>query len=441
MGKLYPERPESVNGRRHDLPDPETLISHLRLHPALARRRDVSKGAREVFAWVMALALVHGVDNPTTPWLAEATGDGPRQVARALAELEDLSTLRVLGDGHNRRLRIAEHMVPAKDGGGNHDRYDMEAARNHDENVNVPGGNHNHDENVNVPGGNHDRSSNVPDGNHDKNVKDSRGRVGLSESQKESKSPDSGTPSLAFSKTLSEEGRRKAQETWELFLANDKNGSVREYEGLLSRCAGREECFDLGVVEAKTAQDGKTLQIPVAYIRHIITTHLQQDKDAVLFALEQAQSEYETPAQHQEINARERQAAADKAAHSAPPVPKVAEMLSGLALGMPAGYGAGRQTPPTPDTAGAAPVPMDADVLARLSPLSPLDQDRVRYLAQALAQEEDAATMRLPHASVARKNLVRRHLRAALARWEQERACRPRLLSREELNTARKSSN
>ena len=452
MGKLYQEKPESVNGRRHDLPDPDTLINDLRLHPALARRKNVSKGAREVFAWIMALAFVHGIDNPTTPWLAEATGDGPRQVARALAELEDLGTLRVLGDGHNRRLKIAEHMVPAKDGVGNHDRYDTVAAWNLDENVIVPGDSH--DRNSSVPDGNDDRNGRVAVGNHDENVRDSRGRVGISESQKEFKSPDSETPSLVFPQKLCQEERKKAQETWELFQGHPKNGSVREYEGLLLRCTkiGREECFDIAVLQARMSQDKKTLEIPIAYIRRIITTHLLQDRDAVLCDLEQAHHEYETPAQRQEIDARERQAAADKAAHSAPPAPKVAEMMSGLSLGMPGGPsakprsgvngGAGIQTPPSPprpDTAGAAPVPIDADILVRLSPLSPFDRDQVRSFAEALAQAEDAATMRFPYASVARKNLISRHLRAALDQWEQKQARRPKLKSPEELIAAIRS--
>ena len=150
MKKVYPDDGESVNdqlrqsvndkapnGRRHELPDPDTLINHLRLHPALARRKDVSRGAREVFAWIEALALVHTRDDPTTPWLAQAMEDSDRQVARYLAELEDLAVIRVLGMATTGG-RIAQHMSPAKDGPGNHDKNGRYAVGNHDGMSRIP---------------------------------------------------------------------------------------------------------------------------------------------------------------------------------------------------------------------------------------------------------------------------------------------------------------
>lgn len=446
MTTVYPKPNASVKERRHDLPDPETLVNDLRLHPALARRKDVSKGSREAFAWIEALHVVYKRDDPTTPWLALAMGDGPRQVARSLAELEDLGIIRVLSDGHNRRIRIAESMSPAKGMGGNRDRNVKDADGNCDRNVteNVIEADANHDRKGMVEGGNDDENGRVHSGNHDENGRDSCARVGFSESKKESKSQDSETRSSetrrqSFRQSLSDEKRKKAQTTCEMFGAHPKNGSVREYEGQLLKCieAGREECFDLAVLQARIAQDGSTLQTPVAYIRRVITTHLEEDdKNKTLALLEQAQYDYETPAQRRQTDMWERELVADGAARMAPPARAVADLMGGVAKGMPqyAPNKAENNFTWTPAFAEPLPAPTEAELEAerRLGAMLNFDAQSVRLVAAQFAHQGDPATARLSSSNPARKALVRRHLIDALAQWDTKQARKPSIMSREE---------
>ena len=58
-----------------------------------------------------------------------------------------------------------------------------------------------------------------------------------------------------------------------------------------------------------------------AYMRSVIVRQLPFDREAVQVELEDMRRNYETPAQRQEIEARERRLAAEKAAHQAPPPP------------------------------------------------------------------------------------------------------------------------
>ncbi len=411
MKKVYPEdtaqvndqMPQSVNvhGRRHDLPDPNTLINRLHLHPALARRKDVSKGAREMFAWIEALWLVHRRNDPTTAWLAAATGDSDRQAARYLAELEDLGIIRVLGDGHNRHIRVAENMGVSKD--GNHDKSDMVA-------------NGNHDKSDRDADDNHDGNGNVPAGNHAKNGRDSRACVGFSEYQKEFKETES-TQSRNFRNSISDAERQKAQETWEIFRVHKANGSLKEFEGLLLRCLGRRDCFDLGVLSARKAQDAKKLGAPIALIRNVIDKHLPKDKDAVLSLLDEMTRSYETPAQRREIDARERRLAAEKTANQAPPPARVEAFLHGA-------------TKPMPDS---------NDAHTRINTLTAFAQSEVKHIANRLAREVNPNVAWRSYGDPERQALVQSLLPRALGEWDQEQAKKQKPLSREELHAAIKN--
>ena len=327
MEKLYPHRQQAVNGTKPELPDPTTLTHHLRIHPALAMRRDISRGARELFAWIEALFLMHGRNDPTTKWLTAAIGDSNRQIARALAELGDAEIIRVLSDGHNRQIRIAEHMSPPKDSGGYHDK-----------NGNVDAGNH--DENVRDSKSNHDKNGNVLSGNHDKNGMVSYARVRLRDSDSKNYESKPKTPESCRSipKLLSPEDKAKVAK----FSVTVNSNRVMEFESLLLSAIerGRTDAWDAAaeVTVYDVALGANRLQgrvkDPLAFFRKVLLTNWEMDRTLLEETISDWRLKQNPQAQRKNAD-WDSHLAREKAAHNGPVTATVKEMVSKTAKPMP----------------------------------------------------------------------------------------------------------
>ena len=319
MDTLYPDGNQPVNPPIFGIP------------LEVAQDHELSDGAVLLFGEVYGLVRTYGVCTALDPHFQERRGKSRSTIQAQIKELRDRGYVYVITDKHTRReIRVPQRLMGSKDGDkncpGNRKDGKVPCPGNRKDTAEYP---ENGEDAVRSP---ENETPHCPE-NATGGCPENKTHKTPESEDEESKSPDS--ESGNFRNSISEDKRQKAHDTWELFKSNAENGSVREYEGLMARCPGREECFDIGVLSARKAQDGGTLQMPVPYIRAVIDRHLKDDKGAAQAFWTEMRRGYETPAQRREIDDRERRLAAEKAAHMAPPPPVVSALLTGAVQGMP----------------------------------------------------------------------------------------------------------